>query len=498
MSLFDVVPERPGTVGSMMDETADTPDDGIAKASTSPAVGRDAGLAMMCKGRTSIVSASDAEIRKNNRAYLLMQVHRSWKRRKALKNESNSTKAVETMGKSKSSRVMCEVCSTPGVLLRLNHGKNMCATCQSIYAHVHNRLPAIAAALDESGKLDEIVRLIAERIGKAALMRSVQPHIPEQVAVNLENDTLDQITEVIGYEGESGEGLIDAVRGLVASAGDVPRLWEIANELGLDVEYSNADDVFQAVRDLAGYQEERQRHVSFLVELREILGVVSGPVGDLLEMVRSMVGGKQGSISAQQELVQALFGDRRIIGQSIADTAAMQIAAQLEDLQRKVAVICLHCGVSDIDNAILQVAHSEAIIDDMLLLAGDLAGPASDIPMLLKLQGEELHNMRINLQAKQDVITLSSDQISDAEQRLLADEQVFARIREVIGKDGIDNVDIPTILQQFLGCVYDFSVGKRGTKNSVDSHLLDLALDAMRGKITGLDPDRIAMLREAA
>jgi hypothetical protein len=32
--------------------------------------------------------------------------------------------------------------------------------------------------------------------------------------------------------------------------------------------------------------------------------------------------------------------------------------------------------------------------------------------------------------------------------------------------------------------------------STLDSHLLDLALDAMRGHITGLDPDRIAMLRE--
>jgi len=33
---------------------------------------------------------------------------------------------------------------------------------------------------------------------------------------------------------------------------------------------------------------------------------------------------------------------------------------------------------------------------------------------------------------------------------------------------------------------------------AIDGHLLDLDLDAMRGQITGLDPDRIAMLRDAA
>lgn len=490
MSLFDVVPERPGTVGSMMDETVDAPDDGISKESKAPAVGRDAGMAMMCKGRTSVVSASDAEIRRNNRAYLLMQMHRSLKRRKALKNESNSTKAVETMGKSKSSRGMCEVCSTPGVLLRLNHGKNMCAICQSIYAHVHNRLPAIAAALDESGKLDEIVRLIAERIGEAALMRAVQPHISEQVAINLENDTLDNIAKVVGYEGESGEGLIDAVRCLVASAGDVPRLWEIATELGMDVEHATGEDVFQEAKRLVGYREERQRHASFLAELREILGVTSDwRMGDLLEMIRSMVGGQQCSISAQPELVQALFGDRRIIGQSIADTAAMQIAAQLEDLQRKVAVICRHCGVDDINDAIQYVAHTEAILHE--IEEGFLVAlPA--IPMRFASAGKTIEHLEA-------AVSASAEQLSESERKLLAIDQVFERIREILGADSCPVADIPSAILARIGCDIK-GIRKISAPNliCIDSYLLDLALDAMRGKITGLDPDRIAMLREAA
>lgn len=364
---------------------------------------------------------SDAEIDRNNRLGLLMEVHGRWNQKRAAKAQP-TTKAVESMGKS--SKGICEVCSTSGVMLRVNHGKNMCASCQSLYAHVFNRLPVLATVLKESGKLDEIIKLIADEIGNQALMQAVQPYVPEQVAVELENGTLDKIAEVVGYKGESGEGLIEAVR--------------------------------------------------------------------------ASVSGQKNTISANLDLVKALFGEERIVGQSIADTAAMQIAAQLEDLQRKVEVICRHCGVVDVDEAIRQVAHSEAIFEELMLLAGELAGLPGDLPMLLRLQGEELLNMRTNLQAKQDQIFLSADQLSDAEQRLLADEQIFARIREVIAGDGIANGDLPTAIGQVLSSGDEVQAKGRGERASVDGHLLDMALDAMRGKIIGLDPDRIAMLREAA
>jgi hypothetical protein len=42
----------------------------------------------------------------------------------------------------------------------------------------------------------------------------------------------------------------------------------------------------------------------------------------------------------------------------------------------------------------------------------------------------------------------------------------------------------------------ELPISRQGS--ALDSHLLDLALDAMRGRITGLDPDQLAMLREAA
>ena len=56
-------------------------------------------------------------------------------------------------------------------------------------------------------------------------------------------------------------------------------------------------------------------------------------------------------------------------------------------------------------------------------------------------------------------------------------EALFAQMEEDIGANAVEIVS---------------------QKPCIDSHLLDLALDAMRGNITGLDPDRIAVLREAA
>jgi hypothetical protein len=138
------------------------------------------------------------------------------------------------------------------------------------------------------------------------------------------------------------------------------------------------------------------------------------------------------------------------------------------------------------------VAHLAAIIDELLEYAGEYASCPADLPFLIKMQGEELLNMRTNLQAKQDHINLLADQVSEAEQRLLADEQVFSRIREVIGADNAANGDLPTAISALLYCGDDFPT-KRGANDALGSRLLDLLLD-----FPEIGVERIAEIKEAA
>jgi len=419
----------------------------------------------------------------------------------------------------------------------------------------------------------------------------VQPHVSEEVRVDLENATLNKISEVVGYEGKDGDELVDVVNGLAVGNKerdeDTARLWEIARELGLDAEQASGEDVYQGVRDLnvairqlvdesARFKSERVRHGEFMVALREILGVAVSPVDELLDMVRTLSNSvpECKDMDADPDVVRSLFGDSRILEKGAVDLAVMQTAAHLEDLQRKVAVvcrhlgvvgiddaivhvahtealveeldrrfglsfdgwelnsdddatdykgklsrilenrpnakevrveaatalidICRHCGVIEVGEAIQHVAHSEAILDDLMGIVGEFAASPSDIPRLIKTQAEVLLNMRTNLQAKQDHIGVLADQLSEDEQKRLANEQVFARIREVIGVDDVANGDLPTTIDRIIYDVHGMQMVRRMSNASVDGHLLDMALVAMRGKITGLDPDRIAMLREAA
>ncbi|WP_310601456.1 hypothetical protein [Desulfobulbus sp.] len=60
----------------------------------------------------------------------------------------------------------------------------------------------------------------------------------------------------------------------------------------------------------------------------------------------------------------------------------------------------------------------------------------------------------------------------------------------------IDRVAAELVLSPVSGELLE--IKSLSVRSSLDSHLLDLALDAMRGNVTGLDPDRIAVLREAA
>jgi len=203
-------------------------------------------------------------------------------------------------------------------------------------------------------------------------------------------------------------------------------------------------------------------------------------------MVPPMIGG----FGSSNDVVKALFGEDFIAGDGAAEEAVLQTCAQFEDLQRKVAVICRHCGVIDIDDAITQVAHAEALLEGLERAVG--------VKVDCLLDGVTHSGTTINCLTGQ--VSASSDQLSDIEQKLLVYEQIFARIREVIGNDEVANEDLPAIVAKSIE-PYSFepvpiSIGK--ITHAIDGQLLDLALDTLRGKITGLDPDRIAMIREAA
>lgn len=86
-----------------------------------------------------------------------------------------------------------------------------------------------------------------------------------------------------------------------------------------------------------------------------------------------------------------------------------------------------------------------------------------------------------------------AEQASEAEQRYLASEQVFAGLREVLGADGARNEELPQVVRERISGVV-FGMDRSTVRpTALDSHLLDLLVE-----FPAIGVERIAVLREAA
>ena len=79
----------------------------------------------------------------------------------------------------------------------------------------------------------------------------------------------------------------------------------------------------------------------------------------------------------------------------------------------------------------------------------------------------------------------------------LINEQIFAQLREVINADGVGNADLPGAVRSAINSA-PATIARHTSPPNIDSPLLDLALDVMRGEIQGLTPERISALREVS
>ncbi|QQG66345.1 hypothetical protein HP555_10940 [Desulfobulbus oligotrophicus] len=106
-----------------------------------------------------------------------------------------------------------------------------------------------------------------------------------------------------------------------------------------------------------------------------------------------------------------------------------------------------------------------------------------------------LEKMRERYEAMRDMHNLLADRVEELEKALALKHNILRDIAVLVGGDPDYYDELPKLVADLLKASITTNVGN--SRPSVDGHLLDLALDAMRGHITGLDPDRIAVLREA-
>lgn len=107
-----------------------------------------------------------------------------------------STTKGETMSPAKKRIGNCSTCAAKRTAVIDRMDRALCNNCVVAYTSVSQRLGTVIQAIVDMGKADEALKLLGG----------------DAVAVLVENDALKAIAEIVGYQGEDGDGLLEAVR----------------------------------------------------------------------------------------------------------------------------------------------------------------------------------------------------------------------------------------------------------------------------------------------
>ena len=195
---------------------------------------------------------------------------------------------VREMGKPARNMGKCQNCGESAMVTK-NNGLLVCSSCSSIQAVVKNRLEAVANAARSLGKGEELLtalvpsgslaikvtsELLQEISGivgyqgedPAALVAAVRQRVERPCASCDAEDVLGEIREIVGYTPEQGDkGLADAVRALTAASGkdcandEILLRDDLARACDMDQDYSHSWStvVQEAIHELARLQDRR-------------------------------------------------------------------------------------------------------------------------------------------------------------------------------------------------------------------------------------------------
>ena len=327
-----------------------------------------------------------------------LQLTASWK----IENLQQQPKG-ESMATKKTVRGDCDGgCGGNGLLVFDVDGVTMCSACGKIHLAVKAQKDAVVTAIRHTGLTPWYVQQL---VGDT---------------VTAQGTTLAAIAELVGYAGDSTDGLVFAVQAAVERAPGQP---------------------------------------------------------------------PENATYYPPDVVRALGMEDQFLAKDF-ELAIIQQAAQLENMEQLSAYLCLGLGEvaklvgvdpHDFRRATLAVAQGEAIIEAL----GAMVGSIEPIDIIQAVSA----------------LTLAYEQrqkrVDELEYVTLINEQIFTQLREVINSDGVGNAELPGAVRAALNSA-PATIARNASPQNIDSPLLDLALDVMRGDIQGLTPERISALREVS
>lgn len=351
-------------------------------------------------------------------------------------------------------KAVCDCCKRDKLNLSSCSGDVVCSSCGSVYGALNNRLPILASAVERLGKADALVGQLVKNMGQPWLMTVVQAHLPERVAVNVENETLDQVAKLVGYTGESGEGLLAVIAELAGIKTELDHFRFLADSrlvildgiaaiVGVedgklvtqkDVE-GYAQSVFRAGQARIAELEQLLDRIGMAVDYEEGIGEGSDREG-LIEEVSFLNADRNSLVDSglEADMIRALGLPEGALW-STAKFAAIQTAAFLEYYQ-----------VESVVQAV-EVSSDPAIWDAWMLRLRDLLGMPVSRPSELidAVEGklDELEECR--QRCEQLDASLCEAAIKDTEQSV-----IFIGIGEAIGQPNCQPAELASYCKSLV------------------------------------------------
>ena len=251
-------------------------------------------------------------------------------------------------------RGKCELCGEVANV-GTNHGSATCPKCTHVQAALANRLQAVAKAARAMGKAEDLIKAL----------------IPAgELAVHITADMLQEISGIVGYDGEDPGALVEAVRrmALREASSDCAACAELKGDLlmacELDLDLGTAQDwdyvVAAAIQEIARLEYRRDFWASkatrFKIEAGNLRSELLAKRGEIEELRAELTLAQQARDEWEQRAVQA-------------EQNVETLEAELRNRDAAPAVPSL--GYCCTDSGLLDIVL--AVLRDEPVKAGDLA-----------------------------------------------------------------------------------------------------------------------------
>ena len=321
--------------------------------------------------------------------------------------------------------------------------KGTCESCKGKNVTIGNNYglkmcSSCAAVFSAVNNRFPVVAEAVKRTGRTEEAQKLFGSVVEYAPVQVESTALEEIAAAVGYTGTDGDGLIEEVRRVAQAAVS-----------GFSVKKSISQDVVRALDcGEAEWEMAAIQSAAYMGKYRRELKASELLLDHIADVV-SYPGKEAGTLPVFIEGICQEFES------VLAEIANVKRATGL-DIEEETTTGAL-------TDAVALLAQT---IDQYRTRCEELAAKARE--------HEQLASYR---------------------------EQILLAVKDALGRPLISVGETPYQVECLVQELEQLRGGSdRPSVLSIthaDTILLDLALDALRGKITGLDPDRIAMLREA-